>query len=100
LQGKTHWKIADFGFAIESEDEITTKHNVGTPLYMPPEALIKNLYSPQSDIFAIGIIFYEMIIGVTPWECSSEKELIRRLTSLPLKIPSKARISLSTKHLL
>jgi serine/threonine protein kinase len=67
LQGKTHWKIADFGFAIESENEITTKHNVGTPLYMPPEALIKNLYSPQSDIFAVGIILYEMLVGVTPW---------------------------------
>jgi serine/threonine protein kinase len=40
---------------------------------MPPEALIKNLYSPQSDIFAVGIILYEMLVGVTPWECSSEK---------------------------
>jgi serine/threonine protein kinase len=56
---------------MESEYEITTKHNVGTPLYMPPEALIKNLYSPQSDIFAVGIILYEMLVGVTPWECSS-----------------------------
>ena len=29
------WKIADFGFAIESVNEIKTKNNVGTPLYMP-----------------------------------------------------------------
>ncbi len=29
------WKIGDFGFSIFHEGEIKTKHNVGTPLYMP-----------------------------------------------------------------
>lgn len=36
LRSGERWKIADFGFAIESESEIKTKYNVGTPLYMPP----------------------------------------------------------------
>jgi len=35
LYSKNNWKLADFGFAIESDDELKTKHNVGTPLYMP-----------------------------------------------------------------
>ena len=34
---------------------------------MPLESLVKNLYSPESDIFAIGVMYYEMIIGITPW---------------------------------
>ncbi len=34
---------------------------------MPPEALVQNIYSPQSDIFSIGIIFYELLTGITPW---------------------------------
>ena len=40
---------------------------MGTPLYMPIESLLKNIYSPESDIFAIGVMYYEMLVGVTPW---------------------------------
>ena len=58
LKTNAGWKIADFGFAVESEAELKAKYNVGTPLYMPPEALIGNLYSQKSDIFAVGIMLY------------------------------------------
>lgn len=34
---------------------------------MPPESLVRNIYSAKTDIFAIGIIFYEMLTGTTPW---------------------------------
>ncbi len=66
---KSHksWKLGDFGFAIKAEGEVKTKQNVGTPLYMPLESLQRNLYSPESDIFAVGIICYEMMVGLTPW---------------------------------
>lgn len=43
--GKT-WKIGDFGFSINSTTETKTRHNVGTPLYMPLESLLRNVYSP------------------------------------------------------
>ena len=68
LKGKDQWKIADFGFAIKSELEIKSRYNVGTPLYMPPEALVNNLYSNKSDIFSVGILLFEMLMGSTPWE--------------------------------
>jgi len=34
---KTHssWKLADFGFAIKTVEQVKTRQNVGTPLYMP-----------------------------------------------------------------
>jgi serine/threonine protein kinase len=35
LRADRMWKIADFGFSILSSEEIRTKQNVGTPLYMP-----------------------------------------------------------------
>lgn len=73
LKGKNGWKIADFGFAIFSNTEIKSKFNVGTPLYMPIESLKENLYSPESDIFSVGIILYELSTGRTPWESKSEK---------------------------
>ena len=58
FRSKNHWKLGDFGFAIKAEGEKKTRQNVGTPLYMPLESLQRNLYSAESDIFAIGVIFY------------------------------------------
>ena len=73
------WKISDFGFSIRSGtfvDDI----NVGTPLYMPIESLVKSYYSVKTDIFALGVILYELLHGKTPWECDTETELMNKLT--------------------
>lgn len=66
------WKIGDFGFSIFCKAEFYfDKLNVGTPLYMPLEALKTNKYSFKSDVFALGIILYEMLNGKTPWDCKT-----------------------------
>lgn len=75
-------KIADFGFAIKLRDAHKyNKYNVGSPLYMAPESLKRNDYSLQSDIWALGIIFYEMLTGSTPWKAKNEKELLKKIES-------------------
>ena len=51
------------------------KYNVGTPLYMSPEVLNSNFYSRKSDIWSLGIVFYEILQGRPPWEPRNEKEL-------------------------
>lgn len=38
-------------------------YNVGSPRYMSPQAYLDSVYSEKSDIWALGIIFYEMITG-------------------------------------
>ena len=61
-------KIADFGFAKRSKSSSEReKYNVGSPLYMSPEALKKNIYSLKNDIWSIGIMAYELLHGTTPW---------------------------------
>lgn len=62
-------KLADFGFAIDS-DKCAEKfdYNVGSPYYMPPEALKFNRYSFKSDVWSFGIIAYEMVFGHLPWK--------------------------------
>lgn len=73
-------KIADFGFSIkEREAKSTTKYNVGSPLYMPPESLRRNEYSFESDMWALGVICFEMIYSKTPWAAKTEKELLRKI---------------------
>jgi serine/threonine protein kinase len=58
--------------------------NVGSPIYMPPEALNDNKYSFKSDVWAIGVIYYELLTGRTPWKAKTEKELGRQLLSVPI----------------
>lgn len=77
-----HVKIADFGFAIKMEAlSKSSKYNVGSPLYMAPESLRKNDYSYKSDIWALGVIFYEMLFSDTPWRAKNEKDLLRKIES-------------------
>ena len=43
------------------------KSIVGTPLYMSPQILQKDKYTAKSDLWSIGLIYYEMLHGRTPW---------------------------------
>ena len=52
---------------------------------MPPEALNENKYSFKSDIWALGVIYYEMLTGKTPWRAKTEKDLAKQLVSIPIK---------------
>ena len=46
---------------------------------MSPEALQHEQYSYASDVFAYGVVLYELLHRECPFECSDEKELVRRL---------------------
>lgn len=74
------WKISDFGFSIRS-GSFVDDINVGTPLYMPIQSLSRSYYSVKTDIFALGVILYELIHAKTPWECDSETQLIKKLST-------------------
>lgn len=60
------WKLSDFGFAVKSRFGFKDRMNVGTPLYMAPESLRKNYYSSKSDLYSLGIVVFEMLVGRTP----------------------------------
>lgn len=72
-------KIADFGFAKRASNNPKETVNVGSPLYMSPEALQGNIYTIKNDIWSVGVILYEMLHGKAPWTCSNEKQLIEEI---------------------
>lgn len=75
-------KIADFGFSISAKEAMRpSKYNVGSPLYMAPESLRRNEYSFKSDIWALGVIYFEMVFGHPPWRAKNEKELLKKIES-------------------
>jgi len=75
MQDEHHAYLADFGLAktlwAEGENEITqTGYVIGTPEYMAPE-LVEQPANTSSDIYALGILLYEMLTGRTPFKGST-----------------------------
>ncbi len=68
LQGK-RIKIADFGIARMESSLLSTKTGLlmGSPLYMSPEQIKNERIDLRSDIFSLGILFYQMVTGRLPF---------------------------------
>ena len=64
-------KITDFGIARMRTNEVKTMTGLilGSPKYMSPEQVIGQARrSPRRDIFSLGVVLYEMLTGVAPFD--------------------------------
>ncbi|MGI9471437.1 MAG: protein kinase domain-containing protein [Rubripirellula sp.] len=62
--------IADFGLAISEDEQQGRRHELaGTPPYMSPEQIMRRVHflDPRSDIWALGVMYYEMLSGKLPF---------------------------------
>ena len=91
-------KVLDFGIAKAyerpdrkhnvSEPSLTEAHRVvGTPVYMAPEVITKTGLYPSSDLYALGVILYEMLIGEPPFfEKDAIGTMYRHLHEQPKRV--------------
>ncbi|MCG8425781.1 MAG: serine/threonine protein kinase, partial [Chromatiales bacterium] len=88
--GKIH--LTDFGVAYLQEHGEDSPHQaiVGTPFYMAPEQLAGEIPDARSDLYSCGVLFYQLVFSVLPYEASSVREL--------MELIQKSDIDLSTAH--
>jgi eukaryotic-like serine/threonine-protein kinase len=76
-------KIADFGLAlpVEAGSRLTaTGLLMGTPGYLSPEQCRGEAVDHRTDIYALGITFYELLSGTTPFKAESPLALLHQIT--------------------
>ena len=60
---------------------------IGTPAYMAPETARTGVADARADIYAIGVIFYEMLTGMLPFDGENAAEIMLKHVSQPLELP-------------
>ena len=71
-------KLTDFGIAHLPDSDLTMTANIiGTPTYMSPEAFISAKVDERSDIFSLGIVAYEFLLGQKPFQGDNIRALAK-----------------------
>ncbi len=75
IDGRGRVRITDFGLAVAAGEEIPSRDASGTPAYMAPEQFAGKGASVRSDIYALGLIFYELYTGRRAFTAPTMAEL-------------------------
>src|SRR5947209_3728264 len=77
-------KIVDFGIARISDNSMTkTGQIVGTINYMSPEQFNGHVVDGRSDIFSAGVLFYEFLTGILPFDGAETPSVILKILNEP-----------------
>ena len=87
--------LADFGIAkmVEGSGALTqTGMITGTPQYMAPEQAIGQPMDQRVDIYALGVVAYEMLTGRVPFAADTPVAVLMKQVSEPMPIPAAADV--------
>lgn len=80
-------RLMDFGIAMSGEAEDPERITEGTPAYMAPEQLAERQVSVRSDIYALGLVMYELFTGRRLFDARTLDELTAHQAALPSHVP-------------
>ena len=100
LDPKGRVRVVDFGLAkplkIEGDSTLTnTGDIVGSPHYISPEKVQGHQTDFRSDIYSLGIVLYEMLVGERPFEDTTPLAIVIKHLNAPLPSPRERRPELS-----
>eukprot|EP00993_Chasmostoma_nieuportense_P001658 NODE_2519_length_1156_cov_26.595724_g2400_i0.p1 GENE.NODE_2519_length_1156_cov_26.595724_g2400_i0~~NODE_2519_length_1156_cov_26.595724_g2400_i0.p1 ORF type:complete len:347 (-),score=89.94 NODE_2519_length_1156_cov_26.595724_g2400_i0:93-1133(-) len=81
-----HLKIADFGWSVHapSQRRFTL---CGTLDYLPPEMVEQQAYSPTADLWCLGVLCYEFLVGKPPFEAEGQEATYHNIRAVRYSFP-------------
>jgi len=86
LSLKGELKIADFGWSVHAPNN-RRQTLCGTLDYLPPEMIEGSAHDANVDVWSLGVLLYEFLVGHAPFEADDQKETYRRIALVDLKFP-------------
>ena len=75
-------KLADFGWSVYNPNRQLRSTCCGTPFYFAPELVSSQKYDESVDIWALGVITYELLVGDNPFGTLKRFEDLRKIVRL------------------
>lgn len=91
LAGDTDIKISDFGAALNAASDSTQITGIGSPAYMSPEQVREQQLTYQTDIFSLGVVFYQLLTGRLPFLGANNYSIIYQIINADPAPPSRFR---------
>lgn len=84
-----HALLTDFGLSKESvHDDSMAKSFCGSPAYLAPEMLKRTGHGKSIDWYLLGVLLYEMLVGIPPYYSNNKEQLYENIQRGPLKLPN------------
>jgi serine/threonine protein kinase len=87
----TDVKISDFGAAYLRKSQVVQTAALGSPFYMSPEQLQGGALTSHSDMYALGVVIYELLTGQRPFTANNIDALRQKIMQQPPVPPTKLR---------
>ncbi|CAI5986776.1 unnamed protein product [Closterium sp. NIES-64] len=88
-------KIADFGFARSLQPQGLAETLCGSPLYMAPEILQCQRYDAKADLWSVGAILFELVVGRPPFGGQNHVHLLQNIKRSEARVPRDIAATLS-----